>query len=71
MKSGLNKSNGVRTEIALAARLCGKVVYINMTERSLTTSGTTVMVHWHMCQLVWLASTQIEAVNHLVHRVID
>lgn len=63
MKADLTKLNGACLETLRDVKLSIKVVYINMTEKSLIMSGSTGEVHWRVCQLGWLVATQTVSVN--------
>ena len=53
-----SKRNAEQTEIEQDARLWLKDVYIKVTVVSLTTSGPTAQVAWHVCQLASLVVTR-------------
>jgi len=71
MKPNLIKLNAASLATLREVKLSIKVVYINMTEKSLTMSGSTGEVHWRTLQLGWLVATQtvsvnLSALNHLL-----
>lgn len=58
-----NRKRDGQIEMRLVAKLFVTVVYVKVTERSLTTSGTTAQVVSKTCQLVLLVVQQIGAGN--------
>lgn len=59
MRTLPSKLNGERRVIPPDVKLFVLDAYIRGTTWSLTIEGSTGEVRWRMCQLVWLAGTQI------------
>lgn len=53
IKDFLRKRNDGQTEIVQELKQCATVVYVKVTEKSLTTSGSTGQVAYAVYQLVW------------------
>jgi hypothetical protein len=62
-KVRLSKRKDVRTEIVHVVKLSVRGAYIKVTEKSLTTSGTTVLGDLRTYQLVWYLGQLIVAAS--------
>lgn len=58
-KTRRNKSSAAKHGTEHAARRYVRVVYIKVTEKSLTTSGPTGEAVWIMCRFAWFLGTRI------------
>ena len=64
-----NRSDEELRVIVHVVKLYGKDVYIKVTEKSLTMSGTTVRDHWITYQLAWLVAQETGVANLLLRLV--